>query len=81
MKFNIQKISQKPLFKKLLMEKLIAYVLLVIAQILSNDGHSNVSRQVCTLDLHIEINPATTCDDDVIMEREQLKTFYLDSFN
>ena len=45
------------------MEKLIAYVLLVIAQILSNDGQSNVSRQVCTLDIPIEINPVTTCDD------------------
>ena len=45
------------------MEQLIAYILLVIAQILSSDGQSNVSRQVCTLDIPIEINQVTTCDD------------------
>ena len=55
------------------MEKLIAFVLLVIAQILSNDGQSNVSRQVCTLDLPIEINPVTTCDDKQIKNLTRLE--------
>ena len=34
-----------------------------VLSILSNDGQSNVSRQICTSDLPIEINPVTTCDD------------------